>query len=394
VKDLDFDELDRAVNSLMAGVSKTPSPQDRPKEKTVEINSSSGISATQNTRPETNSTTVPFSRGDQNKVTPNVPATRRGGRFMDVVHSPSAMKKAEVPTRSVSRQAATIEPTKPITPTAPESKSDALPQSDTLSSSSMPTPTPISSIAPVKEMPVSSSFARNDWPDPLDVAGFGKEKSAEVKENKEEVAQKPEDVIPVNKQAAEISEPPLTSPFLADTKVDKRPLGGSATMSTNETSDVPLSSIPDITKEQLPATLEDTKSMLPEELHNDLMAIESDTTEPVRVTEKLEKEPRSTRVNEQPEVKEPVIEDKREPAKLEQQPTPVPSGPVSIPQQYKEEPSSLEPKSGAIYDTDTYHQPLAHPAKAKSGWMWVVWTILILLLGAGVGAALFFLGVV
>jgi hypothetical protein len=72
----------------------------------------------------------------------------------------------------------------------------------------------------------------------------------------------------------------------------------------------------------------------------------------------------------------------------------VPKGPISIPQQYKEEPSTGDAKNGAIYDTDTYHhQPLAHPKKKKSGWMWVIWIILILIIGAAAGAALYWAGI-
>ena len=77
--------------------------------------------------------------------------------------------------------------------------------------------------------------------------------------------------------------------------------------------------------------------------------------------------------------------------------TPAPaavSGPASIQPQYKEEPSSTKQEHAAIYDTDTYHKPLAHPAKKKSGWLWVLWIILLLALGAGGAAALYYFKVI
>ena len=98
-------------------------------------------------------------------------------------------------------------------------------------------------------------------------------------------------------------------------------------------------------------------------------------------------------------MKNPDVSGKKEtvtstPAPAAQEEPSVSTGPTSIPQQYREEPSTGDKDNGAIYDTDTYHQPIAHPAKKKSGWMWVVWIVAILLLGAGGGAALYFLGLV
>ncbi|MNL44290.1 hypothetical protein D3C87_1668540 [compost metagenome] len=77
--------------------------------------------------------------------------------------------------------------------------------------------------------------------------------------------------------------------------------------------------------------------------------------------------------------------------------TPVPaavSGPASIQPQYKEEPSSTKEEHAAIYDTDSYHKPLTHPAKKKSGWLWVLWIVLLLALGAGGAAALYYFKII
>jgi hypothetical protein len=173
------------------------------------------------------------------------------------------------------------------------------------------------------------------------------------------------------------------SPFLPDTKVEKRPLGGNASQN-----DAPVSvPVVENTDDQLPATLEDTKSLLPEEFHSELVAIEADTTE----LKEDEKQVTSTWT--EPSAVKPEAT-KEVTLKEEKDKPPVPAGPGSIPQQYKEEKSTGDQENGAIYDTNSYHQPLSHPAKQKSGWMWVVWILLILVVGAGGGAALYFLGII
>ncbi|HET6746967.1 MAG TPA: hypothetical protein VFH06_02580 [Candidatus Saccharimonadales bacterium] len=367
MKDIDFDELDKAVNSLMADVPKTPTPSS-PTEKTVEIpttgNSTTSTLPTPVTSPEP-------------KTTPTLqtaPASRRGGRFMDVVHPSSDMKKPEA-TKPVSRQGVTIAPR--------STASEPLPTVDKT------IPTPISkepSDSPVSEPP-QDPVVKTDWPDPLDMAGFG------AKDNTASPVEK-EPPVPVPDQKDELdepqtsteelaAEPPLTSPFLPDTKVEKRPLGGNASEESSK-NDLPV----EVNDDQLPATADDVKPLLPEELHSDLVAIESDATEHKEDTEpQTDEHP----VDSKPEKPAPWVEPMKEEKPKE---APTPTGPASIPQQYREEPSSGDQKNGAIYDTANYHQPLAHPAKQKSGWMWVVWIILILIIGAGGGAALYFLHIV
>jgi hypothetical protein len=136
----------------------------------------------------------------------------------------------------------------------------------------------------------------------------------------------------------------------------------------------------------------DVEPQVPEELQDDLMAVEADTHMGMPKTD--ESHPLEA-TNEPKEEKK--LEAPTPPVLLEEQPgrgEEKPAGPPSIPQQYREEPSSGEKESGAIYDTDTYHQPLTHPAKKKSGWLWVLWIVIILLVGAGGGAALYFFGIV
>lgn len=409
MKELDFDELDRAVNSLMEGVPKTKPAEDKSEEdtKTLTIKPSlpdgttPDFKALDDQSPASPTVSAAASDGDavvspvplpdpDPVAKPEVPssvsstprsapslATRRGGRFMDVVHPSSDMKTSTpAPSRPVSRQGVTVEP-------VAAQMSEQQPVDEPVESPGEP--------AVVSGAPASSGQV-SEWPDPLDMANF-------KQEDKEEAA-----------PSAKSDEPaPLSSPFLSGTKVEKRPLGGPVSSDSQLTPDLGSASEP-VSEDaqddslsvsdpaaQLPAEPGKLEAPLPEELRSDLMAIESGshtTEEPVEPTVATEAQP--------DESKKSLAEEDKESAPASVTPAkdtakntePAPTGPTSIAQQYKEEPSSGDQTSGAIYDTDTYHQPLAHPAKKKSGWMWVVWIVLILVIGAGGGAALYFLGII
>jgi len=371
MKELDFDELDRAVNSLMTNVSK---PQDSPASKNdpataapSEPKSSEppalAASSTSSLAVATK-VVLPRSSPRESSPTPSL-AMRRGGRFMDVVHPSSDMKKPTVSSPTASREGMNVQPTTrvPSSVDAAEERRKApaeTPATDTLSST------------PVK----------SDWPDPLEMNSFAKDTEQPM----------PPEATESTVEEVDKEQGPLTSPFLPDTKVEKRPLGGLAVELSESLSQVGQSSN-DATvhdpEDQLPALPKDVEPILPEELHKDLVAIESDNGI-------VENQSETPTVVSAPSSEKLVVSQSSALARAEtaRETIPQPAGPTSIPQQYREEPSTGDQESGAIYDTDTYHQPLAHPAKKKSGWLWVVWILLILLLGAGGGAALFFFRII
>lgn len=171
----------------------------------------------------------------------------------------------------------------------------------------------------------------------------------------------------------------LESPFLPDAKVEKRPLGGVEP----ETPSPLLSSLLDEPKEDL---LE-----APDELRLEA------TTLPDPIDFSPEYTPTEPEKTEQPEVVEEVeaVENEEvapvETPEVKSVATPSPEAsntPISITQQYKEQPRA-EQESGAIYDTEAYHQPITHPAKKRSGWWIVLWIFLLIVLGAGAGAAVY-----
>lgn len=407
MKELDFDELDRAVNSLMAGV---PANESKKSDDAPEADATLTISPTldENAKPD-------FAKVDEkvaqsvstpdpvNKIEvpsrPSVaaPASRRGGRFMDVVHPSSDMKtsSSSVPARSVSRVGATISPsTNSVTASTAESSEPA----------EVPSPNPVKTEETKPASLATDTSSTGDWPDPLDMANFKEpDTTATSSITKETEPTSRPDVVedekePAVEEVAPETPAPLTSPFLSGAKVEKRPLGG-LTPALDDTSseesmrkdDHDILSQHD-PEDQLPADPEKVEVPLPEELRSDLMAIESGAQ--LQVSENQDVAAVQSAINEIKRDTDETVPSNEPKHEKKEQATPAVTGPASIAQQYKEEPSTGEQSNGAIYDTDTYHQPLAHPAANKSGWMWVVWIALILLLGAGGGAALYFLGLI
>ena len=228
------------------------------------------------------------------------------------------------------------------------------------------------------------SSSPSDWPDPLEAIDFEKTTEAvEAKAGQDSTTPLQDDGAASGAWSQDASQ--IGSPFLPDAKVEKRPLGR-----TDEATDF-SAAVPEL--EHAPVlgglagsdsemTHTDTavpQQPLPVELGHEVMAIEADTSidSPVQPAEIP-----------LPEIKEKVPSEK---------PANSPSGTLrpavtSIPQQYKVQPKAVDAAPGAIYDTATYHQPLAHPAKERPFWLWLIGFALILVAGAAFGAAVYFFG--
>lgn len=417
MKDLDFDELDKAVNSLMTGASGAKQPsQDESNvdgEKTLDITptlatdvapsfedldkavaKTTGAPAVSSSpAPATATPAAPVAPLPAVDTTPQpVPssdtqaplAARRGGRFMDVVHPSSDMKKAVIPPRPVSREGVMIGRTSAAPESAPDVSASDTPKVESPAVAAAPTPEPTAS--------------SSEWPDPLEMADFKAPTAPQMTNDNLAADLLAEADKAEHEDKTDGSTPPLTSPFLSGTKVEKRPLGSAAPAYVE---DAPTVEKEDKTVDdpdaQLPASPNDTPVQLPEELQGDLMAIEADTHMGVPKTDESHPVAPVETLPEEKTEPEPVVakeEKLKEKASESTSERTVPTGPVSIPQQYREEPSTTDQKAGTIYDTDSYHKPLAHPAKKKPGWTWVIAIIVILIVGAGGGAALYFLGIV
>lgn len=245
--------------------------------------------------------------------------------------------------------------------------------------------TPQVSAAPVVD-PASAPAARRSAGRFMDVV----HPSSDMRTRSTPVA--PREAIAAQPVAAPAAEPvfeeqPQVSPFLADAKVEKRPLGGVApvvaapepfafTEPTQELIEAPdeprieAEAMPDpidFANQQTPELSVTTETPVVEESLPEASAVEPEIA-PV-ASESTPIEPTPTLAP------EPVVEE--------------PIGPTSITQQYTEQPSSAD-TPGAIYDTEAYHQPVAAPAKKKRGSLVVLWIALIAIFGAGAGAAIYF----
>ena len=303
MKDLDFDEIDRAVNSL-AGDKSTSSAD------------------------------------------PSSTVQRSTGRFMDVVPPSANTKVTPTMPESVSRDSAIINPVIHELPV----------------------------MAELIGTPPAPAPADKNWPDPIDIpSNNSADKTSEPAKEENEDADIDQINNDITKSLTENSSESPDTPFIAGTKVDKRPLGAFSNESVPEpekTADIPPTNL--ITP-------------MPAELDKDLLSIESDSTTrpiasstPTESLPKLDATPAVSAVS--PATPTPVA-----PATDNQ-----PVGPTSITQQYKEQPSSGDQTTGAIYDTNDYHKALLKSPKKKSGWMWVLWIAILLVVGAGAGAAVYF----
>lgn len=376
--ELDFDELDKAVNDLMKEVdepSKEPAPaavatadaseQTAPSGETIPVKTDEKPSAEKEDKADDTSPSL---------------AVKRRGKFMDVmapagprpvvaaptspapVPAPEPVKHEGVTisepnedqseqqdntTEPIDVQNTTV-PTNSPEPAEVEDDEPATQQDDQPETNNSEEPEPAAEPHEDTTADEPAEYAANpapasDWPDPIDVSEEQAEKDVAEHDNSEDkafsmpdpidVAEKEETVKPEEslatvvtpdentaasseEPASQADEPSLASPFIPDAKVEKRPLGG------RESTAVPTGA-----------------STLPRELGNDLMNLETDA-----------------------------------------------NNVAAAPATAKTDTS----KEGAIYDTADYHKPLAAPAKQKSGWMAVIWILIVLIIGAMAGAAYFY----
>jgi len=416
VKDLDFDELDRAVNSLLTNGSNTNS--DNVAKNTTNIGSelpktpinshfANSISPINNFKPNPAVTTTvdsptletipePIETASNQvevraiKPIPTIPifaepprplASRRSsGRFMDVVHPSSDMRTTLIMPDRVSRQGTTINLS---------AVEHAVVAEPVVVETVVPQPEPI-------ERPVVTAPVPNAWPDPID---FGDR--VEIKlpvpavddSEDDDIDRISDDIDSTLNRAPEVQE----SPFLSGAKVSKRPLGafsGDNSLDYIEISPVADAPVADkVSDSDKGVNINssdqiDVDMPLPAELGSDLLTIEAanevETSDSSVVSPPPVTAPYTAPVS--PVVQAPEVVIENDPPKV----IPSTDGPTSISQQYKEKPSTGDQDSSAIYDTTAYHKAIVGKPAKKSHLFLVLWILLLLAVGAGVGAAIYF----
>ena len=367
MSDIDFAELDKAVNNLVNKNSTT--------------------------------TNAPMSEKVEEKTDHSVPMSQKPkGRFMDVLHPSSDMTGKE----NENTKAA-----KPVSQT-PAQRKIVAPIYDSMVLPSKKD----SSLAPSSSAPSNyEPAAKSDWPDPIE---------AVEATNKEDQTASSSDIK---------GKPAATTLFLPDTKVEKRPLGGfsgdnipeltdenkkeetlsqkNADQSESVNADTAASDLPPELESDLVAIEEghgDDSSQKFSEFENEKTLIDNDKLESEFIDEKSESEPAQA-----PDSQEDAIEPKYSKPSLEenhanyseQQAHASKSelsgllGAGSIPQQYKTVPAphdSSDASHPMFFDADQYDKapsPGTHGPHKTTLFQWIFIVVGLLLLGATLGAALF-----
>jgi len=218
-------------------------------------------------------------------------------------------------------------------------------------------------------------------PDPLEVTSVENEEtvpepqadeSVETTDEPEKPEDKEEDTLPSDESA------PAESPFLADAKVEKRPLGGEQAQVDDSTDDSE-------TKNDVSESEKVDKDSASE------VALDNDETPAPATPAELKPEVVAVEAN------EPNAFNQTEPETSDEntaKATPTVAGNGAINQQYKEAPSTGDSSHTAIYDAANYPASAPKPGKKKSGWLWVLWIVILLALGAGAAVALYMLKII
>lgn len=337
MKDIDFDELDRAVSSVL-GTKET----DKSADKKDVAQTPAVAPATEQPKPrETEQIERPATQDaptrDEVIVKRPVIAAKRRGRFMDVVHPAGGQPVRPVQPSRVG---------KPII--APQGPIEPIEQA----------PVAVEPVAELDETTVKIGAE----PEPVTTPD-------EKDEQKllEAVSEDTTDTLPVEETSEPAAKPlvapttleqsiPSESPFLTDTKVDKRPLGGNPVAVTEQqgTRDTEADA-----SEALPT--------MPRELQPDV--VEAEVGDMVSAPSKPSNQSAAEATNDMPFA-------------TGVDPAPEPSDDGRV-------------EGHPLFDTSTYHEPIK-PANATSGmpsWLkWVLGLLICLVLGAGVGYLLFTAG--
>lgn len=325
--DIDFDELDRAVNSLMGGVAGSSSrgSDEAPEPKTLSIST----------------TLKPGEKPAYERV--GEVAKRIGSETLTTDNDATTITDiGEISQPELQPVAVPVNVPQQSQSTAPKPQSNIRPNS--------------SSEGPVAPRPSGGRF--------MDVV----HPSSDMKTSLPQQAPTP---VVTSSVPTERVEPPaptvtpdieLTSPFLADAKVEKRPLGGESTPPVKE-DDYSHNDMP----EEIVAI--NSEAIARHNLGNNTQEI-LDASQFESVSS-VDKQIQAIEANHEATLPDSQSDEIRAVESVD-------SGATATQQ-------------GAIFDVNDYHQPLNHPPKQKSGWGVVVIIVIIIILASAIGAGAYFL---
>lgn len=377
MKDIDFDELDKAVSSLLGSSDQKPATASQPTSSTptTPVTPPATPNAPEPAKPA--ASTAP-SVPPREPATPSVsaPAARRSGRFMDVVHPSSDMAGAdkEANSQPLAGSGRKLQPiNRDVKPEPVEPKEEA-------KKAEQPIPQKLSVVPEADPKTLVSTPDTDDtkWPDPLDV----------------QPPQSADTSTETKTEETDASKTDSASPFLTDAKVEKRPLGAYADQPKSEAAptdekapDKPNASDSSFdtlgsallpgNDSQIPATpAAPNNDDMPPELDQKVVEIEAtergETTQPDADKEAGQKSEAS---------------DLAEASTPSNPPVNVAS--MSIPQQYKSTERPAKEADRPVFDTKDYHAPIQTTDHKKSGMgQWILLGVLLLV---AVGGAVYWL---
>lgn len=432
MKDIDFDELDRAVTSLMGGVkpqderrsaktltiSSTLKDGEEPmydkiKQAAEKIGSETILTPTENTEiiqtsPQdgTNTLVLPVFHIDEPQKDATPAASASGavpeepvGQVSASTQEPVAesMSVASTPRPTSGRFMDVMHPSSDMTTPAPSAETPAVTPRKRTSheGATINVPAARETVSPVASAPESESIASSaveeSTPTELTLTAAVEAEPSQVSSIDADLSF--EASLPMSDTQVQLPPAPLVSPFLPDAKVEKRPLNGAAANEQPGGGEFMSSmSLNDPDSDTQLAPTPDSEPELPEALHTDLVAIEQNFA--------------AIMPDEEPEDKEPTISEA--PAE-----TPVAlSSSVSSSDASNATNSNLDGTSdvpdidaeekqgdlnelaseGAIFDTSEYHKPIEHTPKHGRDWLWIVIIIAIVILCAAGAVAFYLLG--
>lgn len=395
MSDIDFDELDKAVSSLMdsegvatpktgaaASSVATATPAAAQPAETVAAVQPAAAPA-----PSSPPAVAPESETATSARSVPSLAIKRRGQFMDVMHPSADMKTTNRAARAVattSRQGVTLSPVnkvaKPVDEESPSS-ADAPQAAESVE--------PPANAAPPATTTDALSFAgvaAPVWPDPIDVAAEQQGGAAGIIVS-ESAASPSADETTMSTSPSEadtMPNEPLSSPFIPGAKVEKRPLGQAQPTGLSEAAEPVEEATEAVEESSQPVQGEVT---LPTELSGDVLAVESNElhAEEVKPGEAV-----APAVPPQAEVVSAPVVDGNDAPEAPAEPAAAQSPePASIPPQYKataEEPA----EHAALYDTATAAQVAVPSKKKKNGWLIPVAIVALILLGCGGGVLAYY----
>lgn len=422
MRDIDYDELDRAMNQLIV--------DKKSAEETAFHDAQPAVSSQDSTVSQPD--LKPVSGNNQiNRPIPSL-ANRRGGKFMDLVSKQSVVHPASqdpivAPVKPVDQKPA-INPNEINKPNGPLISSfvPRTPKSNFVTKTA--TEASLESPKPEFELPDSSAATEPEPKKPapfgLDRLHFGQSSSNTevqpvVSPTKEELNEDDSDIdriaddlnktLGLKDEASESDDKnAVESPFLSDAKVEKRPLGAFSAPISNEVTPPASMAMENIVPDAAEANNQNepenipgsTDTPLPAELGSDLLSIESsgvarpvekDVTPEANVTEI---EPK-TNLEATPYIDNASRLEKAT-ADIDAKPdlTSTPIAPVIADANKQGKQDFAKSQSAPIYDNaNTVNKALLQKSPKKKGGAIkvILWILLLVVLGVGAGALVYFL---